>query len=161
MCSSVYLTETGSCVPYNTHDSFHQKEAHFCAIKEASVFEFTVSIYTGLFSPGKCGALFTKAGLCTTGRRRPIGCLNSQVISRQKATNCRALLQKITHEDKASYGSSPPCSVYRARTGVRALQYTGLFRVPYNTQVSFACPTIHTLLSPTRGPPFCANTGYV
>jgi len=47
-------------VPYNTHHSFHEKEAHFCATKKASVFELTVSIYTGLFSPGKHRALFTK-----------------------------------------------------------------------------------------------------
>ena len=27
-----------------------------------------------------------------------------------QATNFRALLRKMTYEDKASYGSSPPCS---------------------------------------------------
>jgi len=43
-----------------------------------------------------------------TGRRRPIGCLKLQVVFRKKATNCRALLRKMTNEDKASYGSSPP-----------------------------------------------------
>ena len=43
-----------------------------------------------------------------TGWRRSIGCLNMQVISRKRATNCRALLRKMTHEDQASYESSPP-----------------------------------------------------
>ena len=33
-----------------------------------------------------------------------------QVISRKRATNYRALLQKMTYEDKASYDSTPPCS---------------------------------------------------
>jgi len=45
-----------------------------------------------------------------TGWQRPIGCLNLQVNFRKKAINYRALLRKITYKDKASYGSSPPCS---------------------------------------------------
>jgi len=32
-----------------------------------------------------------------------------QVIFRKRATNYRTLLQKMTYEDTASYGSSPPC----------------------------------------------------
>jgi len=40
---------------------------------------------------------------------RPIGCLKLQVIIRKRATIYRALLWKMTYEDKASYGSSPPC----------------------------------------------------
>jgi len=49
----------------------------------------------------------------STGRRRPIGCLESQVIFRKRATNYRALLRKMTYKDKASYGSSPPCIAFR------------------------------------------------
>jgi len=41
--------------------------------------------------------------------RRPIGCLELQVICRKRATNYRALWRKMTYQDKASYGSSPPC----------------------------------------------------
>jgi len=33
-----------------------------------------------------------------------------QIIFRQKATDYRALLQKMTSKDKTSYGSSPPCT---------------------------------------------------
>ena len=36
-------------------------------------------------------------------RERAIGCLKLQVIFRKRATNCRALLWKITCTDKASY----------------------------------------------------------
>jgi len=36
-----------------------------------------------------------------------------QVIFRNRATNYRALLQEITYKDKASYGSSPPCTSLR------------------------------------------------
>jgi len=43
------------------------------------------------------------------GSRRPIGCLKMQVIFRERATNYRALLQKMTYKDKAFYASSPPC----------------------------------------------------
>jgi len=44
-----------------------------------------------------------------TGWRRPIGCLKLHVIFCKRATNYRALLQKMTYEDKASYDSTPPC----------------------------------------------------
>jgi len=51
----------------------------------------------------------TRAG---TGWRRPIGCLKLQVIFRKRATYYRALLQKMTCKDQASYGLSPPCNVW-------------------------------------------------
>jgi len=43
-----------------------------------------------------------------TGWRRCRGCLKLKVSSRTRATNYRALLRKMTYEDKASYESSPP-----------------------------------------------------
>jgi len=46
----------------------------------------------------------------TTGWRRPIGCLKLHVIVRERATNYRAFLRKTPYKDKASYGSSPPCT---------------------------------------------------
>jgi len=47
----------------------------------------------------------------STGWQRPIGCLKSQVIFCKRATNYRALLLKMTYEDKASYDSTPACNV--------------------------------------------------
>jgi len=47
----------------------------------------------------------------TTGWRRPTGCLKLQVILRKRATDYRAVLQKMTYKDKASYESSPPCTI--------------------------------------------------
>ena len=41
--------------------------------------------------------------------RRRIGCLKLQVSFRKRATNYRALLRKITSEEKASYHSTQPC----------------------------------------------------
>jgi len=43
------------------------------------------------------------------GWQRPIGCLKLQVNFRKRATNYGALLRKMTCNDKASYGFSPPC----------------------------------------------------
>ena len=57
------------------------------------------------------------AGVCT-GLQRPVRCLKLQVISRQRATNYRALLRKMTYEDTASYGSAPP---YRDPTNQKRL----------------------------------------
>jgi len=42
--------------------------------------------------------------------RRLIGCLKLKVIFRKRATNYRALLRKMTYEDKASCDSTPPCT---------------------------------------------------
>jgi len=46
----------------------------------------------------------------TTGWRRPIGCLNLQVIFRKRATNYMVFLKKMTYEDKASYDPTPLCT---------------------------------------------------
>jgi len=53
--------------------------------------------------------MLTVLSVSATGWRRPIGCLKLQVIFHKKATNYRALLRKMTYEDKASCGSSTPC----------------------------------------------------
>ena len=45
----------------------------------------------------------------STGWRRLLGCLKLQVIFRKRATNYRALLRKMTCEDKASCASMPLC----------------------------------------------------
>ena len=65
-----------------------------------------VSIHKHLSAKTNIGLILLHG---TTGLRRLIGCLKLQVIFRKRATNCRALLQKMTYEDKASYGSSPLC----------------------------------------------------
>ena len=51
----------------------------------------------------------------STGLRRPIGCLKLQVTFRKRATNSRALLRKMACKDKASFGSSPPCTTHHWR----------------------------------------------
>jgi len=53
----------------------------------------------------------THAHVKRTGWRRLIGCLKLQVVYRKRATHHRALLQKMTYEDKASYDSTPPCNM--------------------------------------------------
>ena len=51
----------------------------------------------------------TQSCLSSTGWPRPIACLKLHVIFRTRATNYRALLREMTYENKAPYGSSPPC----------------------------------------------------
>jgi len=63
------------------------------------------------------------------GWRRCIGCLKLQVCFRKRATNCRALWQKMKYQDKASYASSPPCTYgYR---GLRHPVYSYLWIYGY------------------------------
>ena len=50
-----------------------------------------------------------------TGWRRCIGCLKLHVSFRKRATSCRALLQKMTYEDKVSYASLPPCTFHHPK----------------------------------------------
>jgi len=44
------------------------------------------------------------------GTHRLIGCLQLQVIFRERATIYRALLREMTYEDKAPYDPTPPCT---------------------------------------------------
>jgi len=61
-----------------------------------------------------------------TGWRRPIGRLKLEVIFRKRATNYRALLRTLTYTDKASYGSSPPCTDYTWLFGTFSSSFTPL-----------------------------------
>ena len=52
---------------------------------------------------------FVVSVLIVTKWPRLIECLQLQVSFHKRATSYRALLQKITYTDKASYDSTPPC----------------------------------------------------
>jgi len=54
-----------------------------------------------------------------SGWQRPIGSLKLHVIFRRRATNYRALLRKMTNQDKASYGSLPPCVRKSVKSHIR------------------------------------------
>jgi len=56
-----------------------------------------------------------------TGWRRPIGCHKLLVIFRKRATNYRALLRKVTDENRASYDSTP---LYVTQVCLHEQQYT-------------------------------------
>jgi len=58
--------------------------------------------------------LLVGAALLSTGWWICIGCLKLQFIFYKRSTNCRALLRKVTYEDKASYISSPLCICLRS-----------------------------------------------
>ena len=84
---------------YAWHDSFICYVTHFMC----DVTHFMCDV-THSYVP--------EAHLWRTGWRRPIGCLELQVILRKRATNYRTLLRKMTWNDKASYGSSPHCNTF-------------------------------------------------
>ena len=79
------------------------EEFKFLDLVDVGVGSFSVEIVL-------CDVWSIMCGSYTTGWRRPIRCLNLKVIFRKRATHYRALLQKMTYE-KASYESSPPCSI--------------------------------------------------
>jgi len=60
-----------------------------------------------------------------TGWRKCVGCLKLLVIFCKRATNYRALLRKMTCKDKASYGSSPPCS---SKDALQKMQFLGTIK---------------------------------
>ena len=65
----------------------------------------------------------------TTEWRRVIGCLKLQVIFCKRATEYRALWRKMTCRDKASYDSTPPCTLLdhtlqQTATHCNTLQHT-------------------------------------
>ena len=69
------------------------------------------SLSTPFRSLSKMYIQYVCTPLClSTGLRRLIGCLKLQVIFRKRVTNYRAVLQKITSRNKASYDSTPPCT---------------------------------------------------
>jgi len=80
-----YLRESFTCIFEKR--SIHVKESHVYMWKEIYI-----------------------TSTCSTGCRRPIRCLTLQVTFRKRSTNHRAFLRKMTCEDQAFCGSSPPCT---------------------------------------------------
>jgi len=81
--------------------------------------------------------------------RRLIRCLKLQVIFCKRADNYRALLRKMTCEDKASYDSTPPCmrvsdDSYVPRhipscTGITPYEYVSECRRTYSVTLGRTC----------------------
>ena len=81
-----------------------------------------------------------------TGWRRPVGCLQLQVIFRKRATDYRALLRILTCTDKTSYGSSPPCNTrLKSLNSYRPYVSSPLCTLLLNVS-GFRCWQIHTYL---------------
>jgi len=72
-----------------------------------------VQVYTVYISFVSTPIYLSCSHRASAGWRRLIGSLKLQIIFHKRATKYRSLLRKITHKDKASYDSTPPCnSVY-------------------------------------------------
>jgi len=78
---------------------------------------FLICISNFRFLPPGHRALSRPTTYTTTGWRRLIGCLKYQVFLRKRATNSRALLLKMTYQDKASHDSTPLCTLRPLRSG--------------------------------------------
>ena len=87
-----------------------------------------------------------------TGWRRLRGCLELQIIFRKRATNYRALLQKLTYEDTAPYESSPPCNALPANHSKNKMHFaisecfTAFSECSADCRKSFPCHTRENLL---------------
>jgi len=77
------------------------------------VIESCLCVYVCVYVCVSASALILGYHIWDTGCRRPIGCHKSHVIFCKRATSRRALLQKMTFSDKASYDSTPPCMEVR------------------------------------------------
>ena len=102
-------------------------------------YTYRTHIYTNM-------CIYVPPNICvwctTTGRRRPIECLQSQVIFRKRATNHRALLRKMTYQDKASYDSTPPCSTDSCHEPDQGIHIICVYT--YTTHIytnMYICPT--------------------
>jgi len=80
-----------------------------------------------------------------TGWRRLIGSPKLQVIFRKRATNNRALLWKLTYEDKGSYESSPPCkgTQYIRQVLSASIAPTSIFKLWVNWLSCGSCGSCH------------------
>ena len=68
---------------------------------------------------------YNSSSSVTTGRQTCIGCLKVQDSFRKRACQTRALLRKMTHQYKAFYASSSPCT--RRRHLVTTLQHAAAY----------------------------------
>ena len=80
----------------------------FCRIMSLLQGSFTKETYNFIDPTNQSHPISARS---STGWRRCIGCLNLQVSLCKRATNYRALLRKMTYEDKASYVFPPPSTV--------------------------------------------------
>ena len=82
----------------------------FSCLLRTSYFPWIIYVYIYISYTCICCHCAIPCAALSTGWRRLGGCLNLQVIFCKRATNYRALLWKMTYEDKASYDSTPPCT---------------------------------------------------
>ena len=90
------LSQSLSALPYRSHTHNFS-----LAYKIFLLCQLSLPTKSNTSSPGF---------VISTGWRRLIGSPKLQIIFHTRATKYRSLLRKMTHKDKGSYESSPPCS---------------------------------------------------
>jgi len=123
MCLCVYMN-TYILYMYMLFKCYSLRSTEYSSISRISTFCMCVRVYVFVCTCVRvcvcvyiyisytciCCQCAIPCAALSTGWRRLGGCLNLQVIFCKRATNYRALLWKMTYEDKASYDSTPPCT---------------------------------------------------
>jgi len=128
-CTTEWMSYDDSCVWW------HTLEGHKDIVRQSECHMTTV-VYDDIHLRGT-RTLYVMRWCCTTtllllqdkGWPRLTGCLKSQVIFRKRAANSRALLRKLTLEDKASYDSTPPCYIHFRIWFLRTFLSYGVLRL--------------------------------
>jgi len=111
VCCTFSMHELYYVCYFSMHELYHFKDA------QPMQHDWHHSILHKFFSAIHHKASAGAPSMERTGWRKSTGCLKLHVSFRKWATNYRALLQKMTYEDEASYVWSPPC-----RSRMRGLQ---------------------------------------
>jgi len=88
---------------------------------EAEVLVDMYEIIQKLYVYYQCRHFLGRRAIKRTGWRRLIGSPKLHIIFHKRATKYRSLLQKMTHKDKGSYESSPPCTDYTPTNKTRII----------------------------------------
>ena len=75
------------------------------------MYEYTVYVKRAFVELYEQTRFTSDALTTTTGWRRLIGSPKLLIIFHKRATKYRSLLRKMTYKDKASYESSPTCTL--------------------------------------------------
>ena len=101
------ITKVSSIVVFYSRSSTMWRRHSGCLILQVSFRKRAINRRAHLRKVSSVVVFYSRS---STGWRRHIGFLKLQVSFRKRAMNHRAHLQKRTYKDKASYGSSPPCT---------------------------------------------------
>ena len=105
---SSFAEDNGSLLQKTEQPCYGAYCKHFCVCVRIANNFMCVCVYIYIYVEGSTSQETTTT--LVTGWQRIIECLKLQIIFRTRATNHRALSQKMNSKDKASYDSTPLCT---------------------------------------------------